>query len=159
MVETSKTGAAAQALSQDDKAALFASVPILTHMGIKIEHYQRGAVKLCLPCAANVNHLGTIYAGSLFSLAETIGGVLFSTLFDFKDYVPVVAKFDIKFIKPALTDVTVEASFNQDEIKRLETELKTTGTARFALALTLKDKANVSVAETNGYYSALKLRA
>lgn len=138
-----------------DKTALLASIPILTHMGIQVDEFERGYVKLRLPFAPNINHLGMIYAGSLFSLAEIPGGLLFNSAFDFKDYVPVIAKVDIKFIKPAMTDITIETRLREDEIQRLQSELQAKGKARFSLSLDLKNASNEIVTQAQGYYSAL----
>jgi len=142
-------------LTPADKTDLLNSIPILGHMGVQVEAFERGYVKLRLPFAPNINHVGMIYAGSLFSLAETPGGLLFNSAFSFKDFVPVIAKLDIKFIKPALTDITVEARLSGQELQRLERDLHADGKARFKLSLALKNESGDIVTTTNGYYSAL----
>jgi len=150
------TASQSPGMTLESKTALLKSIPILGHMGIRVEAIARGYVKLRLPFAPNINHVGMVYAGSLFSLAESPGGMVFSTAFDFAEFVPVVAKFDVKFIRPALSDITVEARLDDNELTRIETEMRSTGKSRFTLALELKDEAQNIVATTTGYYTGMK---
>ncbi len=53
------------------------AINIIEKMGMRIVDFQKQSVKIVLPKEPNVNHLGTVYAGSLFSLADYAGGVLF----------------------------------------------------------------------------------
>ena len=57
----------------DDKhkefvAYLEQTIKIIGKMGIRIEDFKKGYVKIKLPKEPNVNHIGTVYAGSLFPL-------------------------------------------------------------------------------------------
>lgn len=65
-------------------------------------------VKVLLLLEPNVNHIGTIYAGSLFSIGEYIGGPIFVASFDYTRFYPVVKAVNVQFCRPATTDVTVE---------------------------------------------------
>ena len=47
-------------------ASLEKIIGIIDKMGIRIEEYEQGYVKIRLPKEPNVNHIGTVYAGSLF---------------------------------------------------------------------------------------------
>jgi thioesterase domain-containing protein len=143
-------------MTAESKTALLKSIPILQHMGISVDAVSRGYVKLRLPFAPNINHVGMIYAGSLFSLAESPGGIIFNTAFSFAEFVPVVAKFDIKFIRPALSDITVEAQLDETELNRIHSEMRNKGKSRFTLALELKDAEQNIVAATHGYYTGMK---
>jgi len=46
------------------------AIKIIEKMGMRILDFQKQSVKIMLPKEPNVNHIGTVYAGSLFSLAE-----------------------------------------------------------------------------------------
>ncbi|HBJ74157.1 MAG TPA: thioesterase, partial [Syntrophaceae bacterium] len=46
------------------------AVPITKKMGIRIVEMQDRHVKVLLPFEPNINHIGTIYAGSLFTAGE-----------------------------------------------------------------------------------------
>ncbi|HEY4788346.1 MAG TPA: YiiD C-terminal domain-containing protein [Bacteroidales bacterium] len=74
-----------------------------------------------------MNHLGTIHASALFSLAEASSGEFL--LNQFKDrqlnVVPVVRKVEIKYSKPASGTVFSKASIIESDIDRIIDELET----------------------------------
>ena len=82
------------------------SVPILEAMGIRVVEARPGFAAADLPPEPNVNHFGVTYAGSLFSVAEMLGGVLSLVTFDFDGelagFVPLVKESTIRFRRPAL---------------------------------------------------------
>jgi len=110
-------------------AALENIIKIVGKMGVRIEKFDKGSVKVRLPKEPNVNHIGTVYAGSLFSLADYTGGVLFSSCFDLTKYYPILKEVTITFKRPATTDVTVEVSLTADEIAELKRLADATGKA------------------------------
>jgi hypothetical protein len=52
-------------------------------MGIRIVELWDRHVKVLLPLEPNINNIGTMYAGSLFTAGEFIGGPLFIPDFAF----------------------------------------------------------------------------
>lgn len=58
------------------------SVPILDAMGVRVLEAVRGGAVAELPAEPNRNHVGVAYAGSLYSVAEMLGGVLAMATFD-----------------------------------------------------------------------------
>lgn len=113
-------------------------------------------VKLGLPLEGNTNHIGSIYAGALFTVAELPGGALFLTTFDVERYYPVLKAMDIRFRRPAFSDVTVEASLSPGEVARLITETDTHGKAEFVLLTNVRDAQDLVVAEAKGVYQLRK---
>ena len=69
-----------------------------------------------IPAGPNVNHFGSIYAGSLFTVAEMLGGVLGLNTFDLDGFVPIVKSMEIRFLKPATTGVRAATSLAEEEI-------------------------------------------
>ena len=116
------------------------AIKIIEKMGIRIVDFKRGFVKIMLPREPNVNHIGTVYAGSLFSLADYAGGVLFFASFDHKKYFPIVKEVTINFKKPATTDVTVEAAMDPELIEQLKKTADEGGKADWVMNLELKDE-------------------
>jgi len=116
------------------------TIKIIEKMGIRIVDFKRGFVKIMLPREPNVNHIGTVYAGSLFSLADYAGGVLFFASFDHKKYFPIVKEVTINFKKPATTDVTVEAAMDPELIEQLKKTADEGGKADWVMNLELKDE-------------------
>ena len=121
-------------------ASLEKVIKIVDKMEIRIEEFEKGFVKVRLPKEPNVNHIGTVYAGSLFSLADFAGGVLFYSCFDLKKYYPILKEVTIAFRRPAKTDVTVEASLTHGEIETLKKTTDETGKADRLMDFELKDK-------------------
>ena len=66
----------AYTLRVEEAAQLASSVPILDAMGVRVLEATSGHAVAELPPEPNVNHFGVTYAGSLYSVAEMLGGVL-----------------------------------------------------------------------------------
>lgn len=130
------------------------SIPAVKRTGITALDFAPGYVKLMLPLKGNENHVNMMYAGSLFSLAELPGGAVFLSQFDTQKYYPIVAEVTIKYLKPALTDVTLEASLSDSEVKRIQSELKECGKSYYEMELEIKDANDVIVAAAKGRYQA-----
>jgi len=121
-------------------------------LGIRVVDLRPGHVIGAAPLAGNVNHLGTMYAGTLFGLAEMLGGALFVASFDVERFYPTVKDVQIRYRRPATTDVRAEASLDADTIARLRREAEHHGKAEFVLDATITDGAGEVVASTRGTY-------
>jgi thioesterase domain-containing protein len=130
------------------------SIPFATQAGIDLVDFKRGWVKMIIPFQGNQNHVGMMYAGALFTLAEIPGGAVFMSAFDLSKFYPIVTEMNIKFLKPALTDITVEVSLSDAEIERITREAEQTGKSVFHLQTELKNTAGDVVATTTGTYQA-----
>jgi acyl-coenzyme A thioesterase PaaI-like protein len=82
-----------------------------------------------MPLAGNSNHTGIMYAGSLFALAECMAGVLFINRFGTEKIAPICANIDIRFRRPASSDVTLTMVIEDDEFERLEHQVMEQGKA------------------------------
>jgi thioesterase domain-containing protein len=127
-----------------EEAAQFASsVPILDAMGVRVLEATSGHAVAELPPEPNVNHFGVTYAGSLYSLAEMLGGVLALATFDLDGelagFVPLVKESTIRFRRPALGVVRATASLADAEVARVRSDALATGKGEFVLEATLTD--------------------
>jgi len=129
--------------------------PFVQRVGLELLHSTRGRAVLRLPIEPNVNHVGTVYAGALFTLAEAPGGVLFIKAFDLTRFYPIVGALDIRFRKPATTSVLVDGRMTDEEIDRVTTELETIGKSKWVLETELVDESGVVVATTTATYFGL----
>jgi thioesterase domain-containing protein len=130
------------AISESKKeivASLENVIPITGKMGVKIEKFERGDVKVRLPKEPNVNHIGIVYAGSLFSLADYTGGILHCSCFDLKQYYPLLKDASIAYKRPATTDVTCEMSLTPGEIEDFKKTADSKGKVDFVKEVELKD--------------------
>ena len=131
-------------------------VPILGAMGLSIVKLEPGAAAVEAPQEPNVNHAGIFYAGSLFSLAEVLGGLLPLVTWDMTGYVPIIADVQIRFTKPALGTIRASAELSADEVERVRSEIAD-GRKKiwFTLEASLADGDGLEVASTVGKYVLL----
>jgi acyl-coenzyme A thioesterase PaaI-like protein len=109
-------------------------------------------VKLMMPLEPNVNHVGTMYAGALFTLTELPGGAMFLTTFDAGKFYPIIKGMDIKFVKPATTDITVEVRLDLEEAASIQERANEAGKADYEWECELKDtNGQVVCVSTNRY--------
>lgn len=128
------------------------AIPLAASAQIEVLEFGRGHTKMRMPFKPNRNHVGTMYAGALFTLAEIPGGAVLMSAFDMQTFFPTLAKINTTFIAPAKTDVTVTLDMTEEELERIENEATETGKSVFILELDLKDENGVVVAKTVGHY-------
>jgi acyl-coenzyme A thioesterase PaaI-like protein len=131
-------------------------IDFVKRCGLKAEQLEPGFVRLRMPLAGNQNHIGTLYAGALFTLAEIPGGALFLTSFDVQRFYPLIKEMNLRFRRPATSDISVEAHLTAEEIERIQSEADREGKAEYRLELQLKDAAGQVVAETSALYQLRK---
>lgn len=134
------------------KKILEQGIAFVQRSGLQVLELRRGYVKVGMPFAGNGNHIGTMYAGALFTCAEIPGGALFLSSFDTARYFPIVKEMNLKFVKPAKTDVTVEVALDEARIAALQAQADAEGKAEFALEGEIRDAAGVVVAVSHGIY-------
>ena len=141
-----------------DEAKIFIEKPFafVERAGVKALVMKPRRIKLLLPLEGNANHIGSLYAGALFTVAELPGGALFLTTFDVERFYPVLKSMSIRFRRPAYTDVTVAAALTEKEVRRIVTEAERRGKAEFILNLDVRDAADRVVAESEGLYQLRK---
>ena len=128
------------------------TVPILGEMGIEVVESRPGRAVALLPFGPNRNHVGTTYAGSLFSVAEVLGGILALSSFTLEGYAPVVKSLSINYLRPALGDVHATVEMTEEEIARVLSEAAADGKSNYEIAATVTDANGVIVATTVGQY-------
>ncbi|MBH2034080.1 MAG: YiiD C-terminal domain-containing protein [Pseudomonas sp.] len=131
-------------------------IAFVKRMNLKAEVLEPGFVRLRVPLAGNENHIGSMYAGALFTLAEIPGGALFLTSFDASKFYPIVKEMNLRFRRPATGDIVVEARLSAEEIERLQTEAQANGKAEYVLELQLTDGSGEVVALSRGIYQLRK---
>jgi thioesterase domain-containing protein len=127
-------------------------IAFVKRSGLKAEVLEPGHVRLCMPLAGNQNHIGSMYAGALFTLAEIPGGALFLTSFDAQRFYPIVKEMNLRFRRPATGDIRVEASLADTEIQRLQKQATEEGKAEYVLELQLTDDSGEVVVQSRGLY-------
>lgn len=133
------------------------AIPILGAMGLEVIEAAHGRAAARIPVDPNKNHFGVIYAGSLFTVAEMLGGVIGFTSLSMDGFVPLVKGLDIRFLRPATTTVTASTSLSDDEIARVRSEAEANGKADFELVCEIVDENGVVVASTRGDYQIRRM--
>jgi acyl-coenzyme A thioesterase PaaI-like protein len=95
------------------------------------------------------NHLNTVHASALFSLAEATGGYFLSKEFsELTDIVPVVRKVELKYKKPATGLVFSTAKFQESERNKVLEELRQRGRAVLKVEASLFDDTDTLVMQS-----------
>ena len=125
--------------------------------GLKVLEMRDRYVKTLMPLEGNVNHVGIMYAGSLFTIGECMGGAIYLAAFDYRRFFPIVKEVTIKFRRPVVTDVTLELEMSEEEADRIQQEAEDRGKADFALDLELKDANGDTVSSVHGIWQIRKI--
>ncbi|QUQ64316.1 YiiD C-terminal domain-containing protein [Kutzneria sp. CA-103260] len=131
---------------------LSATIPIADRMGVRVVDLCPGHVVGVVGVDGNTNHVGTMYAGVLFTVAEVLGGAIAMVTFDAEKYVPIVKEVQIKFRRPARSTVRATASLSEAEIAETLATAEEHGKADFDLYAELVDADGMTVATTHGVY-------
>ena len=118
---------------------LVGAVEAIKRTGIRVVALRDRYAKMLMPLEGNVNHVGMMYAGSLFTLGEIAGGAIHLVSFDVTRLFPIVKEVHIRFQRPAMTDVTMEVELSAEEASRIQAEALEKGKADFAMKLELED--------------------
>ncbi|TES90291.1 MAG: DUF4442 domain-containing protein, partial [Desulfobacteraceae bacterium] len=90
----------------DMSGLLERGMPFAARTGIKVLKLDRENIELLMPLTPNINHIGIMYAGALFTLGEMMGGAVALVYLFEHSLIPIVKSFSIKFVKPGTTDIT-----------------------------------------------------
>ena len=125
--------------------------------GLKVLSLRDRYVKLLMPLQGNINHVGIMYAGSLFTIGEVMGGAIFGASFDMGQYYPLVKEVQIRFRRPALTDITLETELSEERVAKIREDLEEKGKADFTLDLELIDTQGEAVSLVQGVWQGRKM--
>jgi thioesterase domain-containing protein len=143
--------------NKDPITVLETTIPIVEKMGLKVLDFRSNSARLMLPLEDNVNHIGVIYAGSLFTLGEMAGGAIFHASFDNTLFYPIVKQINIRFRRMAASDVTVDVEMQKNEASRIADEALEYGKADFVLDLEIKDVNGEVCSIVNGTWQIRKI--
>jgi acyl-coenzyme A thioesterase PaaI-like protein len=133
------------------------AIPFTHRNGYEVIELKPGYVKSRIGLEGNTNHMGSMYAGAMFLLAEIPGGVL--SLQDFgMDYIPILRDMKMEFKAMATSDLTMEINMSQADIDRLKQEVASEGKAHFELKGELKDAKGQVVALSTALYQLRRAR-
>jgi thioesterase domain-containing protein len=132
------------------------SVPLIGKTGVRITHLQDRYARIVMPLGPNVNHIGIMYGGSLFILAELSGGVIYYVSFDHERFYPIIKESSIRYRRPAVTDVTLEVRLGEDEARAIQEAAEKEGKKDWTMDLELKDEDGEVVSIVRGTWQLRK---
>lgn len=137
---------------QEATQFVHAAVPAIGRLGVVVEAIAPGEVTLRVPIEGNTNHLGTMYAGALFAVAELPGGLLPLVVLGPGRFVPILVSMSVEYTAAARTDVTLAARLPADEVLALADRAQAQGQAEFTLSLHGQDAAGRTVIRSQAHY-------
>lgn len=132
-------------------------VPLFATMELQVVSADVGTATVEIPEEPNLNHAGIVYAGSLFSVAEVLGGLIPLTTWDAPGFVPLVKDVRIEFLRPARGRVRATATLDPAEIARVREALSGTDKVDFELAASLTGENGREVARTLSSYQLRRI--
>lgn len=131
--------------------------PFVERCGARVLALDKGYCKMLMPLEPNRNHVGMMYAGALYTIAELPAGPLYMATFDARRFYPLVRDMSIHFSKPVTTDVTVEVQLSADEARRIEETADAEGKCNFEWDTRIIDTSGQVVATTHNVYQLRRM--
>lgn len=123
-------------------------LPFSKTLNISVVKGSLEELELTMPIDPRIhNHIGTIHAGALFTLAEITAGGILALNFDLTKVWFVNLESRIRYHKPARTDVTGRTALGPGEADRLKTMFAEAGKLDYTHGCTLVDADENLVAE------------
>lgn len=130
------------------KAQLSAVVPFAGYVGVEITDIGEGTATTVLTQSQNTsNHIATMHAGALFTLAEAASGAAMAGMFldRLAGLRPVAASSKIDYAKPARGVITAHAEVDGAK-PALLAALDSEGKVRFPISVRMEDATGREVA-------------
>lgn len=143
-------------VNSDQLSSFGKNVPFIARTGIKAIQLDSDKILLMMPLKPNINHVGIMYGGALVTLAEIMGGAVAKVYLRVPGTFPIVKGLNIKFKRPATTDITCEYKMDATEAKRIVDTCEKNGKADFEIYSELKDVGGNIVAVAEGFYQIRK---
>ena len=131
-------------------------IPYVNGAGIIAEVLEERHVRLRLPMTPlHLNHVGTAYAGSEFILAEIASGNIFKCTYDPAEFIVVAKNIEIRYKKPAKTDLICEISLSEEEAEEKIAYAREKGRGNWYLEAEITDAEGDVVAEVKFTHYAM----
>ena len=131
------------------KMIMIEAVPFAKYMGIEILQAEEGHAKCGLALRDELkNHLGSMHAGAIYSMAETASGAAMASIF--KDQLmtlkPVAASAEVRYLKLAKGNLTATAKATESA-DGLREKLAQDKKVRFGVQVSIEDERGVETAQ------------
>ena len=133
------------------------AVPRIADLGIRVVELTPDRVVTRAPLQTNGNHLGSMYAGTLFGMAEMMGGAIVFPSVNFEEHLPTVKELSIRYLRPACSDITGVVTLDPETLARILDEARERGRSEYRVDATLTDTSGNVVVRTEGTYQLLAI--
>ncbi len=136
------------------KQTLRTEMPVTLHLGVEPTGYRAGVITLAAPLAANVNHKGTAFGGSLNAIATlACWSSLWLALIEAGTAGEIVIQDSgIKYLRPVAHDFQARSGpVDSAALARLVDAVKRRGRGRITLGSEVLDRDGVAVTFTGRY--------
>jgi len=134
------------------KAAILNAVPWVKMSGITIDLFTEGHVKLSVPAANHLNHVGIMYAGTHFMLMEVAGAALFLATYGANKFLPINKGMGIRFLKPAFTGISCEINMDAVDAREKIRPIEEKGKGEWVLDMSVTDANGITVSSSTCTY-------
>ncbi len=137
---------------RETEAFLHRQIPLSRAMGVSVEECGDDTFVLTAPLAANHNHLGTAFGGSLSAIATLAGyGMLWLRLGDPDAHI-VVQRSSIRYLRPVRRDIrAVCQAPDPEELARFLAVFSRKGKGRIQMNVTITEDGRDCVAFTGEF--------
>lgn len=114
---------------------LHRTVPLSAAMEVRVLRLEEGSAVLTMPLAPNVNHMGTVFGGSLNALALLTAAAAVMTRLRPAGYehLLVVSHSEYSYHRPAASDPTAQAQIPARQWAKIQPALETGNPARLKI--------------------------
>jgi len=144
-------------MSQQRGIQIINDIEPISRTGLAFDKVETNELVARMPLADNANHTGIMYAGSLFALAECAAGTLFLNRYGDDSIVPICASVNIRFRRPATTDITLSITISDEQFVSLERKALENGKAVIEFEEKLMDANGEVVSIADVKYVLLKV--
>ena len=135
------------------KPMIEATIPWVKDSGLSCELLEERHVILRLPSDRHLNHVGIVYAGSLFMLMEVSGAALFACTYPLGQYIPINREMGIQFLRMGVTDILCELRIPEEKAREMIRPIDEKGKGEWVLEMDCRDTdGNVIATSVCHYY-------
>jgi acyl-coenzyme A thioesterase PaaI-like protein len=139
------------------KPMIEGTIPWVKDSGLSTEVLEERHVVLRLPKDRHLNHVGIVYAGSLFMLMEIAGAALFACTYPLGKYIPINKGMDIRFLNMGVTDILCELSISEEKAKAMIGPIDEKGKGEWVLEMDCRDTEGKIIATSVCHYYVKKM--
>ncbi len=135
------------------RAILAREMPVTQHLGIEVVGRREEGPLLKAPLAANRNHQGTAFGGSLNAIATlACWSAIWLALREAEaPGIVVIQDSTIRYLRPVTTDFTAIADLSALKIEQLMATIRRRGRGRITVTATVSDASGPAVTFTGRY--------